>query len=316
MLIKGKSSWLHMLLTINGSSFQESWPRIVAATVIATIVTVIELHTGLKEEFTLTPIPFTILGVAIGIFLGFRNNIAYNRFWEGRILWGGLVNTSRSFSRQVLTLLAPAPDGPYIEPAEIEQHQRLLVRMMIAYAHALRHHLRNTDPTPELTAYLTPAHPARLSGQKNVPMTIAQLMAEQLHVLWQGQLLLPFHLPVIEGSLTELLNIQGACERIKSTPFPMPYVLLSHRVVAFFCFLLPFGLVDSIGAFTPLVVFVVSHAFFGLDVIGEEIEEPFGTEKHNLPLHSISRNIEINLLQLLGESKLPAPIQPRRNILL
>ena len=287
-----------------------------ATTAVAIVVTIIELRAGIKEEYTLTPTPFTILGVAIGIFLGFRNNISYNRFWEGRILWGALVNTSRSFSRQALTLLAPLPGAPAVAPAEIARHQRTLVRMMIAYPHALRHHLRDTDPTLELTQYLSPAHMARLNGQKNVPMSIAQLMAEHLHQLWQQQLLHPLHLPIIEGSLTELLNIQGGCERIKSTPFPVPFVLLSHRIVAFFCFLLPFGLIDTIGAFTPLVVFVVSHAFFGLDVIGEEIEEPFGTETHNLPLHAISRTIEINLLQLLGQSELPEPIKPRNNVLM
>jgi putative membrane protein len=316
MVPRKKMPWWRMLLLVKGSSFQESWPRILAATVVATVVTTIELQTGLKEEYTLTPTPFTILGVAIGIFLGFRNNTAYERFWEGRILWGALVNTSRTFSRQVLTLLAPAPDGPDVEPAEIAHHQRELVHMMIAYAHAVRHHLRDTDPTAELVEYLSPASMARLRGQKNVPMTIAQLMAEHVHELWQRQLLHPLHVPVIDASITELLNIQGGCERIKNTPFPVPYILLSHRIVAFFCFLLPFGLIDTIGMFTPLVVFVVSHAFFGLDVIGEEIEEPFGTETHNLPLHSISRTIEINLLQLLGESKLPAPIQPQENVLL
>jgi putative membrane protein len=79
---------------------------------------------------------------------------------------------------------------------------------------------------------------------------------------------------------------------------------------------LPFGLIDTVGIFTPLVVFVVSHAFFGLDIIGEEVEEPFGTETHHLPLYAISRTIEINLLQLLGESKLPTPVQPVEKVLL
>lgn len=134
MIVKSKIAWWRTLMTFKGSSFQESWPRIVVATSVAIVVTTIELWTGLKEEYTLTPTPFTILGVAIGIFLGFRNNISYNRFWEGRILWGGLVNTSRSFSRQALTLLAPQSGAPAVEAAEIAYHQRALVRMMIAYA--------------------------------------------------------------------------------------------------------------------------------------------------------------------------------------
>jgi putative membrane protein len=316
MVVKEKVSWMQMLLTIRGSSFEDSWPRILVATCIATVVTVIEMSTGLNKTYTLTPIPFTIMGVAISIFLGFRNNTAYTRFWEGRILWGALVNNARTFARQALTLVTPQPGSLDVEMAEVEHHRRELVHMMIAYTHALRHLLRNTDPVPDIAPYLSASSLARLAGQRNVPMSIVQLMAERVQKLWQQQLIHPLHLPIIERTMTELLNVQGGCERIKNTPFPIPYVYLSHRIVAFFCFLLPFGLIDTVGVFTPVVVFVVSHAFFGLDVIGEEVEEPFGIETHNLPLHSISRTIEINLLQLLGESELPAPIQPVENVLL
>ena len=116
--------------------------------------------------------------------------------------------------------------------------------------------------------------------------------------------------------MTTLTDLQGACERIKGTPIPFSYTTLIHRIVAFYCYGLPFGLVSSVGAFTPVVVVVVSYAFFGLDTVGDEIEQPFGTDANDLPLAAISRTIEVNLRQRLGETDLPPLLRPVDEILL
>ena len=108
--------------------------------------------------------------------------------------------------------------------------------------------------------------------------------------------------------LSDLTNIQGGCERIKNTPVPYAYGILSHRVVAAFCFCLPLGIVDDVKGYTPFVTAFVSYAFFSLDSLGAEIEEPFGTDPHDLPLSALCRTIEINLRQLLGEEDLPEPL--------
>lgn len=107
------------------------------------------------------------------------------------------------------------------------------------------------------------------------------------------------------------LTAAGAsCERIKHTPIPFSYTLLLHRTAYMYCFLLPFGLVDTTGFMTPFVVAIVAYTFFGLDALGDEIEEPFGLETNDLPLDTLCRSIEISLLESLGETDLPAPLQP------
>ncbi|MCC2667862.1 MAG: uncharacterized protein K0Q72_333, partial [Armatimonadetes bacterium] len=186
----------------------------------------------------------------------------------------------------------------------------------IGFVHALRHHLRQTDPFTELPSYLPPEEIPSLRSQRNVPLAVLQGIAERLVWARKQGWIHPYHVAILESSLTELINLQGACERIKSTPVPFTYTVLSHRIVAFFCFFLPFGIVDTVGLLTPLVVFLVSHAFFGLDVIGDEIEEPFGVESHHLPLTALCRTIEVNLRQMLGESEVPPFLQPVDGVLM
>ena len=110
--------------------------------------------------------------------------------------------------------------------------------------------------------------------------------------------------------LTTLAGVQAGCERIRHTPVPFSYSLLLHRTAYMYCFALPFGLVDTTGFMTPFVVGLVSYTFFGLDAIGDEIEEPFGLLPNDLPLESICRRVEIDLLEALGETELPQPLKP------
>ncbi len=115
--------------------------------------------------------------------------------------------------------------------------------------------------------------------------------------------------------MTEITGIQGACERIKSTPIPASYTVLIHRIVALYCLGLPFGIVTSVGALTPVVVAIVAYAFYGLDAVGSEIENPFGHDPNDLPLTALSRMIEVNLRQGLGEDELPPLLEPVDGIL-
>ena len=113
----------------------------------------------------------------------------------------------------------------------------------------------------------------------------------------------------IDGTLSSLAAVAASCERIKNTPIPFSYTLLLHRTAYMYCFLLPFGLVDTTGFMTPFVVGIVAYTFFGLDALGDEIEEPFGLENNDLPLDMLCRSIEISLLESLGEKDLPAPVE-------
>jgi putative membrane protein len=307
MIVKDKSSWLRMVLDFRGG-LPRTWTRVATVTLLSVVVTYVYHQTNYPSAYSLTPLPFTLIGIALGIFLGFRNNECYDRYWEGRQLWGQMVNVARSFTRQVLVIISPPED----ELNEQGHHpaQRELVHRTIAYVHALRHHLRGTSPFVDLSQFLDDTELEILQCQRNVPLAILQGTAERVRVLWQRGWLHDLHLPVLEGSLTHMTDIQGGCERIKLTPIPYTYSVLIHRIVGFFCLFLPFGIVTTVHLMTPVVVLLISHAFFGLDAIGDEIEDPFGTDPHDLPLGAISQTVEINLTQLLGGRdvcELPTP---------
>lgn len=315
MIVQDKSSWLRMVLDFRGSSLRQTWKRIAGVTLLSIVVTYVYHQAGYPEAYSLTALPFTLIGIALGIFLGFRNNECYDRYWEGRQLWGALVNVSRSFTRQVLVVVDPSEEGTNSEQGP-HPAQRELVHRTIAYVHALRHHLRGTSPFVDLSEYLDESELELLRCHRNVPIALLQGTAERVRVLWQRGWLHDLHLPVLETALTEMTTIQGGCERIKSTPIPYAYSVLIHRIVGFYCFFLPFGIVDTVQLMTPVVVLLISHAFFGLDAIGDEIEDPFGTDPHDLPLGAISQTIEINLTQLLGGREVCELPTPTNGILL
>lgn len=313
MIIIERKSWVYQILRIRRALPAVVARRVAVTTAVGLAVTL--LHELLNAfAFNLTPLPFTLVGVALSIFLGFRNNTGYDRFWEGRKLWGSMVNVSRSLTRQLLTLVGPRT----IEGGERDELARVrheLVYALIAYVHALRQHLRDEDALSELDGLLPPELHRSLAGELNRPIAILQWMGDRLRGLYDRGWIHPMHLPVLEGSLTQATDIQGACERIKSTPIPASYTVLMHRIVALYCLGLPFGIVASVGALTPVVVAIVAYAFYGLDAVGTEVEDPFGSDPNDLPLSALSRMIEINLRQRLGEQQLPPMLQPVDGIL-
>jgi len=313
MVFPEKPSWIATMLQMRGAVLTRIWGRLLFTTLFATSVTLLYWHGDLQGTLTVTP--FTLIGLALSIFLGFRNNTSYQRFWEGRILWGRLVNTSRSLTRQLLTLLRPSPAAGAEDAAALRDFQRGAARRLAAYVHALRLQLREQG-YEELGRLIPPEEARALASATNAPMRVAQSLGEQVSEAWHRGWLDPFHLPVLERSLSDLLDIQGGCERIKSTPIPVSYNLLLHRIAGIYCLALPFGIVKDVGLVTPLVVLLVSYAFYGLDSIGDEIENPFGEDPHDLPLSALSTLIERNVLDLVGEADLPAPAQPRGNVLL
>lgn len=306
-----KNSWLFLLTTWRGSILVRIWPRLLVTVLFAASVTITHKLALGDPGWTLTPLPFSLVGVALSIFLGFRNNTSYDRFWEGRKLWGSLVNSSRSMARQCLTLIGPLDNDPdEVQAGAVRSLRRDMVYHVVAYVHSLRFHLRNEETWGELSEFLPADELERLPGESNPPIAILQSLAERLREAYDRGWIHAYHLPVLESSLTSFTNIQGGCERIKSTPIPFSYSALIHRIVATYCVALPFGIVAEVGWLTPAVVLFVSYAFYGLDAIGDEIEEPFGEEENDLPLATLSRMIEVNLRQKLGETDLPPLLKP------
>ncbi|MBN8610896.1 MAG: hypothetical protein J0L92_09950 [Deltaproteobacteria bacterium] len=314
MMVPKQHSWLRLIFRYRGTELPRTKWRIAGVVLLACGVTAAELMLEDTQFHTdLHPLPFTLVGIALSIFLGFRNSSAYDRWWEGRKLWGSLINTTRSMARQVLTLISEVPEGRTLSSAEkkeITTLQTELVRRIIAFTHALRLSLRDIDDLKDLEPFLPKDEIEALKTETNKPSAISKGTADRIQVAWSKGWIHPLHVGILEQSLVTLTDIQGACERIKSTPIPMTYTTLIHRIVAVYCYGLPFGVVSEVGALTPIVVLVVSYAFFGLDTIGDEIEQPFGYDDNDLPLDQMSRLIEVNLRQRIGETDLPPLLKP------
>ena len=366
MIVKPKRRlpWLSMVFSVSGSSLENTYPKIGSATLFALLVTAAHELLGYRDVEWGSIQPFTVLGLAISIFLSFRAKATYDRWWEGRKLWGRMVNVSRSFTRQLAMMTSGAaaleqvdggfedepnprlaarnrPDGNRLNgseptpdeldpcrdaaiapgggPAELGGRcgvfARELALRQVAYVHSLRHHLRESDPHAELHRILPADETRAVLAQSNHPIAVLQTMGLRLREAWNAGHISDYHLAHLEESLTEMTGIQGGCERIKNTPMPYSYTVLTHRLVFFYCFALPFGLVNLLHWITPVMVLLVSYAFLGLDALGDEIEEPFGTDPEDLPLLGLCRTIEINLRELTAAGRVPAPLEPVDEVL-
>ncbi len=250
-----------------------------------------------------------VVGAAIGIFVSFRTNQAYDRWWEGRKLWGRLINESRHWASQVTK---------YVEDPQVRTR---LVHRHVAYVHALRCALRKEDPfvDDDFRARIAVSgdDPAALHEESNLGHALLDLQLEAVVALSAAGRLSELRVQSMDQSLRELVNVQGGCERIKATPIPYSYNILLHRIVFVYCFALPLGLVsiEGLGQYTPIVCLLISYAFFGLDAVGDEIEDPFGEDINDLPLATITRMIEVNLLERLGEEDMPPFLEPKDGVL-
>jgi putative membrane protein len=297
MIVRDRPSPLRLFLIMRGSVLPNIWLSLLGTTLLAIAVT--WTHGTLwGHKIAIGAIPFTLMGLPLAIFLGFRNNAAYDRYWEGRKQWGELVLRSRNLARQCLSLVD-----------DVEPSTRM-VRRAIAYAHALRHRLRRSEPGPDVAPWLDAAEWERVRRQPNLPLALMLEMGADIKQCLHDGRIEACLVPAIDASLSAMTGVAAACERIHGTPIPFSYSLLLHRTAYLYCMLLPFGLVDVIGDLTPLVTLLVAYTFFGLDALGDEIEEPFGTSDHDLPLDAICRTIEIDLRAALGDPDLPPPLLP------
>lgn len=255
---------------------------------------------GGASYLAVSSLPLSMLGAALSIFLAFRTKSAYDRWWEARMLWGGLVNSSRTLARQALTLIQSDES-----PDEMRALQRRLVMMQICYVHALRCHLRNQNPYPELRSRLDAETVDCLRSHKNVPAALLYQMGKLLQTAFQRKWLDSYRWGAIDQTLGDLTDIQGGCERLKNTPLPKQYDYFPRLLVTFFCVLMPFGMVEGLRLLTPIASTSMSLIFITIDRIGRDIETPFETSVHDTPMTSLSRTIEINLRQLIGEQPPP-----------
>ena len=308
MIVRERPAGFRLFLILRGSVLQRIRVSLAINTLLAILVTL--AHGSLfSVKITLTPIPFTLIGLPLAIFLGFRNNTAYDRYWEGRKLWGELVIQTRTLARQCLGLIdLPQP----VDSAQRDSDVRVrMIHRAIAYAHALRLQLRD-QASPEVQRWVTAQEWQALERKpvgKRADALMLTMGQELGGCVRRGEIDACLAARM-DGTLTGMVAAAASCERIRHTPMPFSYALLLHRTAYMYCFLLPFGLVDITGFMTPFVVAIVAYTFFGLDALGDELEEPFGMESNDLPLDTICRGIEISLLEALGDPDVPVPLQP------
>jgi len=258
------------------------------------------------DHLVLPALPLAVIGGAIGIFVSFRTNSCYARWWEGRQLWGRIVNASRQLASQVIASV----------PAE---EAKQVVRLQIAYVHVLRCALRDQDPFADekVIEWTDEEDRAAWKRDRNPASAILHRQREILVRVANEGKLPELRLLAIDNSQATLLDAQGGCERIKKTPFPRGYAFISERLVVAFGMLLPFAMVKDLGWFALPINLLVCGAFALISEAGRVLEDPFTLFYNGLPLAAISTTIELNLRQRLGELDVPAiPGPDARGILM
>jgi putative membrane protein len=285
MIQRDRPSALRLFFAWRGSVIPRILPQILGFALYACSV-VAATHTLQIDVSQIGVAPLALVGVTLSIYLSFRNNAAYERWWEARRLWGQLVAESRTLSRASEALLQDAAA------------RRRFLFCFLGFCHVLRGRLRGVDVSPEVRGFL--AFPTGTAGDA---------LAEMGHDLAAGRnagTLDPIGHRILEERLTALTLIEAGCERIAGTPLPFAYTLLLHRTAYLFCLILPFGLVATTGWATPFFTAFIAYTYFGLDRLSEELEDPFGTEANDLPLDSLCRTCEISVFRALGEQVPPS----------
>lgn len=275
---------------------REIWKPLALLFVWDVIVTV----TYYLLPFDAPELPVTLFGSALALFLGFRSNSAYNRWWEGRQLWGLMINASRNIARSARNFL-PDPEGADLK-------RRITLRQ-IAYVNALRCQLRRQPPDEEVIRLL-PRHEADLALQRvNVANGILDGTGRRIDEARRAGMIDTIQQAQMEAVLVDIANSQGGMERLKNTPLPHQYRWLPTVFVHLFCVLLPIGLVETLQFATPLGSTIAGIMFLAVLTIGDDLVDPFANTVHDLPLTAMCRTIEIDLLQCIGEEA-PPPIKP------
>lgn len=298
MIVRPRPTLLELFGIWRLSVLSKIAPQVFGLALFSVLITaLVHRWPGSFRSFSVAP--FTLLGIALSIFLGFRNNVSYERWWEARRQLGALIGECRSLARVLL-----ATSG-----GDRARRERV-VRGIIDYVYALMGHLRGEAMPPQIER-VSPEH----IHARNVPDALLRDLATECGAMLEAHEFGEQIYQRLDERLSAMAAIQVACERIRSTPVPFSYTLLLHRTAYAFCFLLPFGAVGTLGYATPVFCAVVAYAFFGLDELGSELEEPFGPWLSALPLTAMARTVEISLLEALGETDLPMAMVPVDSIL-
>lgn len=295
MIIKKKDTWFKMLFEWRGSVLPQLLPRLLLLLLFSFLIVYFKPY-FIQYNLHVNPAIFTLFGIALAIFLGFRNSVSYDRFWEGRKLWGALLNDTRSLARQSITL---------INDKDYDTERQDFINLLIAFVYSLKHQLRETNPDEDLDRLLPKEFATELKEVQYKPIIILKALGVWVKNAKSENKIDSITQLAFEENLNKLSDIVGGCERIAGTPIPYTYSVLLHRTVYIYCFLLSFGFVETMGWVTPFVIVFIAYTFVALEAIADELENPFGMQPNDLALDTMSQMIENTLLELNGKKVNP-----------
>jgi putative membrane protein len=289
MIYYDPHKWLDHFFDIRGTLVKEIGLRVAVCVLWAIAVETFHAHV---HPVGIPITPHSLVGVALGLLLVFRTNASYDRYWEGRRLWGGIVNETRNLIRSASVHLC---DDAFL--------LRRLTRWTAVFPWAVMSALRGESemgpaaddlPPHERNELLHAQHPAlHASQQMTVCIAEARIEGRASDIV----------LMEIERNIHLLVGYLGGCERIRKTPLPFAYVVHLRRALVIYCLTLPFALLDSFGWFSLVAVLLIAWTFFGIEEIGVEIEGPFGDDANDLPMREICETIHNNVYALAGMSR-------------
>lgn len=265
-------------------TFRKLFPLMVAVSIYSGIVSYLELNylnVADSQYIRNVGLMHNVLGFVISLLLVFRTNTAYDRWWEGRKIWGGLTNTSRNLAIKVNAFIQEETDKQFFR------------QMVPNYSFALKNLLRENENYEDIYPILD------LKRERHFPNQIAAAIYERTNRLHTEGKLSTAQLMALNEDISDLTNHCGACERIKNTPIPFTYSVFIKKFIFFYVMTLPFGWVFSLSYFTIPVVVLILYALASLELIAEEIENPFGKDVNDLPIDQICHNIRKHVGELL-----------------
>lgn len=281
------------------------WYRPLFWLLYAVIISVLYMNTNWIKTIPLA-IP-SIIGTAISLFLGFRTNSAYQRWWEARKIWGEIVNDSRTLARQILT---------FGDATKNIKTRKSIVYHQIYWCWILAHKLRGLPFNQTQNKYLTDNEEKELENSTNGPNKVLFNQQIALSNLVQNESINDFDFRKIDGTLKLLCDSMGKCERIKKTEFPTQYSLYTRVFLYIFLLLFPLAIVESMGYYTALIQFLTGFTFIMIQNIAISLQDPFENSADDIPVFAISRTIERNLLEIMGEKNLPEEWKAENNVLM
>lgn len=300
MIVREAPSSLKLFFVLQGSVVPKILSKIIGISMLSVFALLLD-----RYVINLPHIPIAtmgIFGVALSLFLGFRNNAAYDRWWEARRLWGSMIADVRTLGRHMRVFVDNSTDREQI------------LSYAVAFAHLHRGFLRDVDVKADIVGWIGEDDSVSMVSRKNSADAALLFMADRMSVLSKKDVISGFGQMTISQTMSSLALAQAGCERIFSTPLPFVYSLLVRRTTYLYCWLLPFALVESTGWLAPVFAAVVAYVFFGLQAVTNELELPFSNTDNALPLDALCRVIEISVSEALDRIP-PEYLSPKDHLL-